>query len=258
MSSSTSYPDLPDVAALEVIGLSGPRGWPLLSDVNVRVPAGTTHIILGPIHCGKSLLLRHIVGLELAEQGSIVVEGMAYDATRIRDQELRRLRSRLGVVFEGSALLSRLSVIENVELPLLEHTVTRTEEARDTARKLLAEVGLSVSDDATPEYLGRAEKRRVALARALALRPAVLLLDEPALGLDRHAAAELDDTIERLQASHGFGVVIFSHEVRYAFRRADEISVMADGVIVERGDGEALQRSVHPVVRQLVHRRGRS
>lgn len=258
MSSSISSRASPDGAALEVVGLTGPRGWPLLSDVNVTVKAATTHVILGPIHCGKSLLLRHIVGLEVAERGSIVVEGESYDASRIHEAELRRLRTRLGVVFEGSALLSRLSVIENVELPLLEHTGTTSEEARDTARKLLAEVGLSVSDDATPEYLGRAEKRRVALARALALHPAVLLLDEPALGLDRHAAAELDETIERLQVSHGFGVVIFSHEVRYAFGRADEISVMADGVIVEHGDGESLQRSTHPVVQQLVHRRGRS
>jgi ABC-type transporter Mla maintaining outer membrane lipid asymmetry ATPase subunit MlaF len=148
-------------------------------------------------------------------------------------------------------------VIDNVELPLLEHTTASRTEARDAARELLAEVGLSVDGTEIPAQLGRAERRRVALARALALRPPILLLDEPTHGLDAGAAADLDDTIARLQARHGFGVLIFSREVRHAFGRATQIYVMATGRIIEQGGRAALQASPNDIVRQLFHRRGR-
>ena len=168
-----------------------------------------------------------------------------------------RIRTRIGVVFEGSALVSRISVIENVELPLLEHTGATAADARDDARALLAEVGLVVESDTMPYQLGRAAQRRVAIARALALRPPLLLLDEPTLSLDAHAAAELDDTLTRLQESQGFGALIFSHEVRYAYGPVHEIFVMADGEIVARGNTTTLREDPHETVQQLLNRRGR-
>jgi ABC-type transporter Mla maintaining outer membrane lipid asymmetry ATPase subunit MlaF len=159
-------------------------------------------------------------------------------------------------VFEGSALLTRISAMENVELPLLEHTDASPSEARDAARELLAEVGLSVAEHAAPEDLGRSAQRRVAIARALALRPSVLLLDEPTRGLDAYAAHEIDDLLAELQKRHGFGTLIFSHEVRHAFGSATEIYVMERGSIVAHGDRQAMESSDLEVVRQLMHRRG--
>lgn len=248
-------------AVLTVDGLTGPVGLAIVRDVSFVVPAGQTHVILGGIHAGKTMLLRHLVGLERAESGIIAIDGERFDARGEPVQRVRRLRSRLGVVFEGSALFSRLSIVENVELPLLEHTSGSDldpDGIRDTARGLLAEVGLLAVDDETlPEQLGRAAQRRVALARALALRPPVLLFDEPTAGLDAHSAAELDELIVRLQQSHGFGALVLSHEVRHAYGAARHIYVLADGRLVAEGTREALLASPHPAVQRLLQRRGR-
>jgi phospholipid/cholesterol/gamma-HCH transport system ATP-binding protein len=200
--------------------------------------------------------MRHLVGLEHALRGTIIVDGEVYDARGESDAVLRRMRTRIGVVFQGSALISRLSVLENVELPLLEHTSATAGEARAAAAHLLGGVGLEFEEDMTPLQISRAEQRRVALARALALRPPLLLLDEPSQGLDSHAAAELDDVFERLQREHGFGLVIFSHDVRYAFGRAAYIYVMAEGSIVEEGPPESVRQSENELVQRLLNRRG--
>jgi phospholipid/cholesterol/gamma-HCH transport system ATP-binding protein len=241
---------------LEVRDLTGPRRAPAIHGVTMRCARGATVCVLGPIHSGKTLLLRHLVGLEIAARGTIVVDGDAFDARGESDSVLRRLRTRLGVVFQGSALISRLTAIENVELPLLEHTNADADEARDAAGRLLTEVEMEPLEDAMPVQLGRASQRRVALARALALRPPLLLMDEPSQGLDSHTAAQLDATLERLQQLHGFGLVIFSHDVRYAFGRADHIYVMAEGTIIEEGTPDEVRASGSDVVQRLLDRRG--
>jgi phospholipid/cholesterol/gamma-HCH transport system ATP-binding protein len=249
---------LSDDRVLEVRNLTGPAAEQVITDVSFDVERGGTSLVLGPIHSGKSMIMRHIVGLETATSGSVRVDGETFDATKRDERSLRRLRTKIGVVFEGSALVTRISAVENVELPLLEHTDVPPAEARDTARELLAEVGLAVDDDTTSEQLTRAGQRLVALARALALRPPLLLLDEPTQGLDAHSAAQLDETIRRLQEANGFGVVIFSHEVRHAFGAARQIYVLGEGRILANGDRNALMASNHAVVRSLLHRRGTS
>ena len=261
MSNGSATMAAPDRAALSVQGLTGPVGLTIVRGVSFVVPAGQTHVVLGGIHAGKTMLLRHLVGLERAEAGTITIAGETFDARGESVERIRRLRSRLGVVFEGSALFSRLSIVENVELPLLEHAPEDEldeERIRDTARGLLAEVGLmAVDDDTLPEQLGRAAQRRVALARALALHPPVVLLDEPTAGLDSHSAAELDELIIRLQERHGFGALVFSHEVRHAYGAARHIYVFADGRVVAEGSREALLASTHPAAQRLLQRRGR-
>ncbi|HJU89769.1 MAG TPA: ATP-binding cassette domain-containing protein [Gemmatimonadaceae bacterium] len=243
-------------AAIEARGLTGPASNPGIFDITFAAPRLRTSCILGGIHSGKTLLMRHLVGLEQAAQGELVVDGEDYDPCGEPEVVVRRMRTRMGVVFQGAALISRLTVLENVELPLLEHTSATPEEAREAAHQLLVEVGMTLSEDTTPDRLDRAAQRRVALARALALRPPVLLLDEPTHDLDPGAAAELDDTLAALQSARGFAVVIFSHEVRYAFGRASQIYVMANGTIIDSGNPETLQRSEHEVVRRLLDRRG--
>lgn len=243
-------------AVLEVRALTGPRRAPTVFDVSLQCARGATTLVLGPIHAGKTLLMRHLVGLEQAQGGTICVEGEAFDARGESDAVLRRMRTRIGVVFAGSALISRLSSLENVELPLLEHTSATAAEARRAAARLLSEVGLDPADDTPPGQLGRAAQRRVALARALALRPPVVLMDEPSQGLDPHSAAELDDVLTRLQQEHGFGLLLFTHDVRYAFGRADYVYVMAAGQVIEEGPAESVRASRNEVVQRLLDRRG--
>ena len=257
MLSSISYPASSSNVVLDVQGLTGPSGDPIIHDIALRVGAYDTVLVLGPIQSGKSMLMRHLLGLEAAERGEVAIDGVAFDPSQSPDDALRKLRTRIGVIFAGSALLTRISVVENVELPLLEHTVATTAEAREAARELLAEVGMHVDDETMPADLDRAQQRRVALARAIALRPCLLLLDEPTLGLDSHAAHEFDKVFEALQQRYGFGGLIFSHEVRHAFGPVKEIVIMADGRIVARGLRDALLESEDPFVRRLLHRRER-
>jgi len=241
---------------LEVQDLTGPDDSPIVFDIALQAWRGGTTVVLGPIHSGKSIVMRHLLALEEARTGSITVDGERFDARGESEAVVRRMRTRFGVVFEGAALLSRLTVIENVELPLLEHTSATSEEAREAAQGLLSEVGLAIEQDTIPVELDRAAQRRVALARALALRPPVLLLDEPTQGLDAHAASELDRTLGVLQERAGFAVVIFTREARYAFGNAKRVYVMAEGRIVDAGDHNSLVDSEHPVVRSLLRRRG--
>jgi phospholipid/cholesterol/gamma-HCH transport system ATP-binding protein len=248
---------LSDDVILDVRGLSGPAGRPFIQEVDLVVHRGETRVVIGQIHAGKSMIMRHILGLDPAESGTVRVGSESFHAARPDPLAVRSIRTRIGSVFEGSALVTRLTVIENVELPLLEHTDASAAEARETARELLAEVGLIVDDDIVPAELGRAEQRRVALARALALSPPILLLDEPSHGLDSHAAAELDATIARLQEVHGFGVLTFTNEVRHAFGPADYIYILAAGRIVAGGDRDTLLASEDTIVRSLLHRRER-
>ena len=243
--------------ALEVRGLTGPKPSPIVFGIDLLVPAGHTALVLGPAQSGKSMLMRLLVGLECATEGTIVVDGHEFDPTSQEERPLRALRARIGTLFEGSALLRRISVLENVELPLLEHRHSDRDEARDTARELLAEVGMEVDDATMPVQLGRAEQRRVALARALALRPRLLLLDEPTLGLDSVGAHEFDDMLHTIQQRYGVGIVIFSHEIRHAYAPANEISVLAEGRIIARGTRESLLQSDDPAIHRLLHRRER-
>lgn len=242
---------------LVVEHLTGPAGAPVLHDVALAIPYGATQVVLGPMHSGKTMLLRHILGLEEAEAGEIVVDGARFDARQATAEERRWLRSRVGVVFEVPALVSRITAVENVELPLLEHAGLSSREAREAARELLFEAGAAVDELAMPDELGRQEQRRVALARALALRPPLLLLDEPTSGLDAQAAHELDDTLARLQQSLGFARLVLSHDARFAFGRVDRIYVMDGGTIVAQGELDALRTVAHPTVQQLLNRRGR-
>ena len=242
--------------ALDVRDLTGPVDHAVLRGVTLTVPKGATHVVLGAMHAGKSVLLRLILGLERAQRGMVTIEKETFDAARPNDAAVRRARRHVGVVFDSSALVSRLSLLENVELPLVEHTDMTANDARDTSGELLRQVGLIGATDRTPDQVSRLDRRRAAVARALILRPSILLIDEPGHGLDSHGAADLDDTLDALQQQYGFAMLLSSQEVRYAVRPGVTISVLAHGGVVEAGDLEQLRRSPHAEVRRLIDRRG--
>lgn len=246
----------PQTAALIVDALTGPLGTPVIRDVSLSVPAGSTHVVTGPMHSGKSLLLRLILGLQRSQHGTVSIDGATFDMARPNESALSQARRRVGVVFDSSALVSRLTLLENVELPLLEHTTMDTDAARDVAERLLRDAGLRREVDRTPDRASRLDRRRAALARALALEPALLLIDEPGHGLDADAAAELDETLFALQKRFACAALICSQELRYAFNSPDAISVLAGGTVVASGTLEALQASRHSAVRRIVDRRG--
>jgi ABC-type transporter Mla maintaining outer membrane lipid asymmetry ATPase subunit MlaF len=242
--------------ALDVRGLTGPAPTPVLRDVSLSVRRGGVHVVLAPMHSGKTLLLRLLLGLERANSGTIAVDGLSFDAAHPNENDLRRVRRRVGVVFDSSALVSRLTLLETVELPLVEHTAGVGSAARDVAAELLRDAGVVREVDQTPDQLSRLDRRRAALARALALAPALLVIDEPGNGLDPHAATELDDTLRDLHDRFAWGLLICTQEVRYAFRWPEAVSVLAGGRIVEQGSLDVLLNSRHEAVRRFVDRRG--
>jgi ABC-type transporter Mla maintaining outer membrane lipid asymmetry ATPase subunit MlaF len=249
-------PNATPPAALDVRALTGPTPRPVLRDVSLSVPHGAAHVVLAPMHSGKSLLLRLLLGLERAEHGTVSVDGIAFDAAHPNESDLRRLRRRVGVVFDSSALVSRLTLLENVELPLVEHTAVAGIAVRDVAAELLRDVGVVRDVDRTPDEVSRLDRRRAALARALALAPALLAIDEPGNNLDPHAATELDETLRSLHDRFAWGLLICTQEVRYAFRWPNMVSVLAGGRIVEQGTLDHLLNSRHETVRRFVDRRG--
>ncbi len=242
--------------ALRVHDVTGPRGAPLLRQVSLSVPRGGSHVVLGPMHSGKSTLLRLVLGLDQAASGTVSVDGMTFDAAAAKEDQLRQVRRRVGVVFDSSALVSRLTLLENVTLPFAEHSTVDSERARETAVALLKDVGVVGDLDRTPDELTRLARRRAALARALVLEPAVLLIDEPGNGLDPHAAAELDETLRALHERYRCGILICSQEERYAFHWPGAVSVLANGRIIEQGSLDELLNSRHEAVRRFVDRRG--
>jgi len=242
--------------ALDVDDLTGPAGSPIVRHVSITLPRGATHVVLGPMHSGKSLLLRLILSLQRSEHGTVTIDGTSCDAAAPNDDQLRRVRRKVGVLFESSALVSRLTLLENVELPLVEHTTMDATAARDKASELLREVGVEADIELTPELVSRLDRRRAALARALVLEPPLLLIDEPGHGLDADAATELDDTLRALQHRYGCAALICSQEVRYAFRSPDDVSVLAGGRVVDHGDLDHLRQSRLEAVRRFVDRRG--
>jgi phospholipid/cholesterol/gamma-HCH transport system ATP-binding protein len=242
--------------ALVVDAVAGPRAAPILRQVSLSVARGGSHVVLGPMHSGKSTLLRLILGLDRAVSGSVTIDGSTFDAAHATEDQLRHVRRRVGVVFDSSALVSRLTLLENVMLPLAEHTPVGAEEARAVAAGLLHDVGVVGDLERTPDRLTRLDRRRAALARALVLGPALLLVDEPGNGLDPHAAAELDETMQALHERSRCGILICSQEVRYAFHWPSAVSVLANGRIVEQGSLDDLLTSRHEAVRRFVDRRG--
>ena len=254
--SGGTTPNAVAATALGIDDVTGPRGAPLLRHVSLSVPRGGSHVVLGPMHSGKSTLLRLVLGLDRAESGRVTIDGSTFDAAHATEDQLRQVRRRVGVVFDSSALVSRLTLLENVTLPLAEHTTVAADQARATATGLLHDVGVSGDLERTPDKLTRLDRRRAALARALVLEPAVLLVDEPGNGLDPHAAAELDETMQTLHERYRCGILICSQEVRYAFHWPSAVSVLANGRIVEQGSLDDLLNSRHEAVRRFVDRRG--
>ncbi|HUQ83522.1 MAG TPA: ATP-binding cassette domain-containing protein [Gemmatimonadaceae bacterium] len=242
--------------AIAVDGLTGPVGTPVIHDVTLAVLAGRTHVVLGAMHSGKSLLLRLILGLQRSRHGTVTIDDAVFDMARPNESALAQARRRVGVVFDSSALVSRLTLLQNVELPLLEHTTMDADAARDVAERLLGDVGLRRDIERTPDQATRLDRRLVALARALALEPMLLLIDEPGHGLDADAAAELDDALFALRQRFACAALICSQEVRYAFRAPESVSILAAGAVVANGTLDALQASPVAIVRRLVDRRG--
>jgi phospholipid/cholesterol/gamma-HCH transport system ATP-binding protein len=226
-------------------------GQPVLRGLDLEVATGEIMIIIGRSGGGKSVLLRHLIGLLHPDSGAIIVDGT--DITRLRGSALDRIRERYGVVFQGGALFDSMSVFDNVTFPLRERT--RLEEAEITRRveEKLEQVWLTGMGHKNPAEISGGMRKRVAIARALVTEPEVVFFDEPTTGLDPILVNTIHHLIVELHRKFRFTAVMVSHEIPEIFSIADRVAMLHEGVIVESGTPEAIQSSTNPVVRQFIH-----
>lgn len=226
----------------------------VLDDVSLVVPPGRAICILGRSGTGKSVTLKHIVGLLQPDAGQVVVEGE--DITTLGAGELARVRKRIGLLFQHAALFDSISVGENVAFPLRRHTRTPDAEIRARAQDLLAQVGLEHEYDKMPADLSGGMKKRAGLARALVLDPPIVLADEPSAGLDPVTAGEIDALLRSLNERSKTTLIVVTHNIPSARMLGDELIFLHEGRIIERGDAAALERSESPLVRQFMRSEG--
>jgi len=228
------------------------EGRRVLDGLNLDIQQGETMVLLGGSGSGKSTLLRQIIGLERPKSGSVSVKGV--DITRCSPAELKTLRRSIGVAFQSAALFNSLSVEDNVALTLREHTRLAPSIIDLVVWMKLAVVGLADFGKLHPQELSGGMKKRAAVARALALSPEILVLDEPSAGLDPIVAAELDDLILLLKQAFQMTVIVVTHEMPSAFRIADRIAMLYKGAFRSVGTKDEIRASKDPRVRQFLDR----
>jgi phospholipid/cholesterol/gamma-HCH transport system ATP-binding protein len=224
-------------------------GRVVLDDVTFDVARGHAFCLLGRSGTGKSVTLRHIIGLVKPDAGSVEVEGEAIPS--LGPKALARVRTRMGFLFQNAALFDSMTVGENVAFPLRRHTTLRHGEIVARARAALAEVGLERDFDKMPADLSGGMRKRAGLARAMALAPSILLVDEPSAGLDPITAAEIDALLLARKRA-GVTLVIVTHNIPSARALSDEIAFLHDGRIVARGTAAALDASPDPMVQAFM------
>lgn len=227
-------------------------GHRVLDNLSLDIEHGETMVLLGGSGSGKSTLLRQILGLERPKSGSVFVKGV--DITHCSEAELKKIRRSLGVAFQSAALFNSLSIEDNVALTLREHTRLAPSIIDLMVWMKLAVVGLADFAKLRPQELSGGMKKRAAVARALALSPDIVVLDEPSAGLDPIVAAELDELIVLLKEAFGITVIVVTHDMPSAFRIADRIAMLHQGRFRVVGSKDEIKASDDPRVRQFLDR----
>lgn len=250
---------MPSGEIVQVRGLVTSFGKKMvLNGVNMSVRRGEIAAIVGGSGSGKSTLLRQIVMLLRPTAGTIRV--LDTDVTGISENDALPLRRRMGVMFQNGALFGGLTVLENVSMPLLEHTALSPQLVEKTAQLKIALAGLDASAGALyPSQLSGGMRKRAAVARAIALDPELLFLDEPSSGLDPVSADAMDELVLQLKSLLGLTIVMVTHDMDSLWRVADRVVLLADAKVVQEGTMEELAASAHPVAKQFFEgRRGRA
>ncbi|MCX7943273.1 MAG: ABC transporter ATP-binding protein [Deltaproteobacteria bacterium] len=212
----------------------------VLKGVNLEIEEGEILVILGASGSGKSVLIKHIIGLLKPDEGSIIVKGV--DITKLSEKALNEVRKSFGMVFQNSALFDSMTVYENVAFPLIEHTKLSENEVREKVREKLNILGLFDVEDKYPSELSGGMKKRVGLARAVILNPEIVLYDEPTTGLDPITTMTVNEMI--LDARERFNVtsIVISHDIGSAFMVADKIAFLYNGVIIAVGPPDQIRK----------------
>jgi phospholipid/cholesterol/gamma-HCH transport system ATP-binding protein len=222
----------------------------VLRGLNLGIPEGRISMILGPSGTGKSVCIKHMVGLLYPDQGDILVHGES--VPNMVDDDLFEMRKKFGVLFQDGALFGSMNLYDNVAFPLRQHTDKGEDEIAEIVNRRLQEVGLGSSNDKMPNELSGGMRKRAGFARALVLDPEIVLFDEPDSGLDPVRTALLCELIKEVHAENGGAYVVITHDIASARRVAEFIAVLWRGRIVESGPARDLFASENPFVRQFL------
>ena len=222
----------------------------VLRGVNLEFPPGKLTYILGSSGAGKSVTLKHILGLLKPDSGEVWVGGQ--DMAKLKGTPLKEHRKLFGMLFQGSALFDDLSIFENVAFPLREHTKLTENEIKEKVTKALTILGMPMGHDKLPNEISGGMKKRVALARAIIREPQILLYDEPTTGLDPVTRTTVDDLIDTLKKELGLTSIVISHDIPSALLLADQIAFLHKGEIVYWGDPEGFRTCQEPIIRSFL------
>jgi phospholipid/cholesterol/gamma-HCH transport system ATP-binding protein len=254
-----SEPNQPPLIALDDIGVTFHQYHPVLRNISLRIPRGQTLVVIGESGCGKTVLLKLLIGLLRPTAGRVLFDG--HDLARLNDSELTRQRLRFGFLFQGAALFDSLSVFDNVAFGLREQRRLSEAQIRDVVRQRLKEVGLpDTVESKKPAELSGGMRKRVGLARALAIDPEVMLYDEPTTGLDPIMTDVINELILQVRQRRPVTGVVVTHEMKTVYKVADRVvmffplSRLAPGEpqILFDGTPEELRQSNDPRVRQFI------
>ncbi|NWF76672.1 MAG: ABC transporter ATP-binding protein [Nitrospirae bacterium] len=222
----------------------------VLRGVNLTIEKGESMVVIGGSGSGKSVLLKHIIGILKPDDGKVFIEGI--DITSLKENELYEIRKKFGMLFQMAALFDSMSVWENIGFSLLRHKKMKQEDVKSIVIEKLKLVGLSGVENLMPSELSGGMKKRVGLARAIAHEPEILLYDEPTTGLDPIMADAINDLIIEMKQRLSVTSVAITHDMNSAYKIADRIAMLYEGKIVEIGTPEEIKNTKNAVVKQFI------
>jgi phospholipid/cholesterol/gamma-HCH transport system ATP-binding protein len=224
----------------------------VLDNISLTIEKGRTTVVIGPSGCGKTVLIKHFIVLLRPTSGEVYFKGRRID--NLGEMELNRILTRFGFLFQAGALFDSLTVAENIIFPIKQHhKITNWQEVEDMAKAKLAMVGLDGFQNYYPANLSGGQRKRVALARAIALNPEVILYDEPTTGLDPIRADIINELILKLQRELSETTVVVTHDMKSAYKIADRIVMLHNGKIIADGNPDHIRNHPHPVVQQFIN-----
>ena len=222
----------------------------VLNGLNITIEKGKITVIIGRSGGGKSVLLKHIIGLIRPDAGEIKIDGQ--DITGLNDRQLNKVRKKFGMLFQEAALFDSMTVGQNIAFPLVEHTNMKNSEILKIVREKLSQVGLGDIENRMPSELSGGMKKRVGLARAIALEPEIILFDEPTTGLDPIMSDVIGRLIVDIQSKLNVTCIVISHDIHGTLRIAHKIAMLHNGIIIESGTPEEIKKSSNPVLKQFM------